>query len=81
MIGTGGQAMNEELAVKPIPLEIAERLCAEIRAEAEEQWHSSASAWCWACQKSTGGKATKRGFLQAPGNRGCILVNARFAAL
>jgi len=72
--------MNEELAVKPIPLGIAERLCAEIRAEAEEHWYTSASAWCWSCQKATGGKTIKRGFLQAPGNRGCILINARYAA-
>ena len=62
-----------------IPLEIAIQLCAEIRKEAEQNWHTHAARWCWSCQRSSSGDPEKRGFLRAPGNRGCDLVNARYS--
>lgn len=71
--------MSEQVVLTPIPLEVAVQLCQEIRTEFdEERWHSSAARWCWSCQESNRGDPSKRGFMQKPGNRGCILVNARF---
>ena len=62
-----------------IPTEIAIQLCAEIRKEAEQNWHTHAARWCWSCQQTSGGEPDQRGFLRAAGNRGCDLVNARYA--
>ena len=68
-----------EYVASPIPLKAAVRLCEEIRREfAEDQWHTSAARWCWSCQEATGGDPSNRAFLQEEGNRGCILINARF---
>lgn len=64
----------------PIPLIVAEQLCAEIRAEADRNWHTAAARWCWACRKRRETDVPKQpGYLQKPGNRGCILINARYA--
>ena len=65
----------------PIPMDVALQLCAEIRQEAEDHWYTEAARWCWACQQATGGASTKRGFLRLPTNRGCMLINARFASM
>lgn len=64
--------------IQSIPFDVAVRLCEEIRQEAEVKWFTEAARWCWVCQQQTGGDPQKRGFLRAPGNRGCILVNSRF---
>jgi hypothetical protein len=77
----GGMRMDTTYLFPPIPYEMAVRLCAEIRAEADRNWYTPAARWCWNCQKSAGGDPAKRGFLQKPGNRGCTLINARFAEL
>ena len=71
--------MKEKTSYPPVPLEIAIQLCAEIRQHAEQAWQDPASRWCWTCQQSTGGDPARRGFLRQPGNRGCILINARYA--
>ena len=71
--------MSTQSIENPIPLEIAIQLCAQIRQEAEHNWYTEAAHWCWSCQQATGGDPAKRGFLRAPGNRGCILVNSRYA--
>lgn len=73
--------MDTTYSFTPIPYEMAVRLCAEIREEAERRWYTPAARWCWICQESTGGDPAKRGFLQKPGNRGCPLINARFSEL
>lgn len=73
--------MNAKNVLTPIPYAVAVRLCAEIREEADRQWYTPAARWCWSCQKSTGGDPAKRGFLQKPGNRGCSLINVRYAEL
>ncbi|MEW5871942.1 MAG: hypothetical protein AB1894_21920 [Chloroflexota bacterium] len=69
----------DQTTVPTIPLEIAQQICAEIRQEAEVAWYTQAARWCWTCQQATGGDPNHRGFLRAPGNRGCILINDRFA--
>ena len=71
--------MQANSVQEPIPIEIARKLCAEIRAEAEQDWQTPAARWCWACQEASGGDPAKCGYLSKPGNRGCILVNARYA--
>ena len=72
--------MNADISHTPIPLQLAEKLCSQIRTENEGNWYTESARWCWNCQKSTGGNLEKRGFLRQPGNRGCVLVNARFNA-
>lgn len=69
----------EELIVLNIPRDTAEHICEEIRAEAALEWHTAAARWCWTCQKAAGSSLQKRGFLLKPGNRGCHLVNLRYA--
>jgi hypothetical protein len=81
MYADGGELMNANVIRDAIPYETAIMLCKEFRAEAEWEWHTAASRWCWRCQQAAGGEASKRGFLRAPGNRGCILVNARYAEM
>lgn len=71
--------MNEDIGVESIPWEVADQLCQAIRGEAEERWYTAAARWCWNCRQEAGGDMNKRGFMRAPGNRGCYLVNARFA--
>lgn len=73
--------MGENMVQERIPMEVALQLCAKIREEAEKDWQTPAGRWCWACQEASGGDPKKRGFLVKPGNRGCILINARYAEL
>ena len=71
--------MKDDVVAIPISLDEAKRLCEEIRTEfSENQWHTSAARWCWSCQEQTEGDPANRAFIQKPGNRGCILINARF---
>ena len=71
--------MGKYEEINLIPLEVAEQLCREIRAEADRNWHTAAARWCWSCRKSK--QADEPGYLQKPGNRGCILINARYAQM
>ena len=71
--------MQDSSVQERIPMEVALELCAAIREEAEGDWQTPAGRWCWSCQEATGGDPAKRGFLREPGNRGCILINARYA--
>ncbi len=73
--------MNKTIVNQPIPLDVASQLCAEIRAEAEENWHTASARWCWHCRRTYEGRKNFKGFRQKPGNRGCILVNARYASM
>ena len=63
----------------PIPLEIVIQLCEDIRLATERNWNTATARWCWSCQQSSGGNPAKRGFLRQEGNRGCILINSRYA--
>jgi hypothetical protein len=48
----------------PIPLQLAEKLCSEIRKETEANWFTESARWCWNCQKSAGRNLELRGFLR-----------------
>lgn len=71
--------MGESRVTEPIPWEVANQICAAIRKEAEQNWYTAAARWCWNCQEMTAGEESRRGFMREPGNRGCYLVNIRFA--
>lgn len=71
--------MKTNPIAEPIPWEEADRLCAAIRLEAEKNWYTAAARWCWDCQRAIEGDMSNRGFMRKPDNRGCYLVNARFA--
>lgn len=73
--------MMNTVTGEAIPLQIALSLCKQIREEADQNWHTAAARWCWECRKAGGGDPEKRGFTRAPGNRGCILINRRFALM
>ena len=73
--------MLNEYVPDPIPLDIAIKLCDEIREEVDKIWYPTPDRWCYCCQQETGGDPTKRGFLREPGNRGCFLVNKRYAGI
>lgn len=75
----GGEFMAKVDRLKPIPQDIAIRLCAEIRQQSAQQWYSPIARWCWLCEKMHHGDPTKMGFTRRPGNRGCTLVNAAYA--
>lgn len=64
---------------EPIPWEIADQLCTAIRKEAEQNWYTASARWCWDCQQTLKGDEFTRGFMRKEGNRGCYLVNARYA--
>ena len=70
--------MMKEYVINPIPLEIAKRLCDEIREETDRIWYPIPDRWCFCCQEESGGDPMKRGFLSQPGNRGCMLINTRY---
>ena len=72
----------DENVINPIPLEIAIQLCDEIREELDRIWYPTPARWCYCCQKEIlEGDPMNRGFLRKPGNRGCALVNARYAEI
>lgn len=73
--------MNNEEVKDPIPYEVAKKLCKEIRDEAEIRWTTASARWCYTCRESRGDSDIKRGFMLKPGNRGCVLVNARYALI
>ena len=61
-----------------IPKEIALQLCAEIRQKYQGKWWTLAGMQCMGCNAATKGNMSKRCVGNAPGYRGCNLVNARF---
>ncbi len=62
-----------------IPSDIALQLCAQIRAENRVQWQSQAARWCWLCEREYHHTTEAMGFSKREGNRGCPLINARYA--
>jgi hypothetical protein len=64
-----------------IPLQIALKLCSEIRGEADRNWHTASARWCWECRQSGGDDPDRRGFMRMPGNRGCVLINRRYSLI
>jgi hypothetical protein len=77
----GGSMMQKQISILPIPLEIAVRLCDEIRKENSVDWHSVAARWCWMCENEASGDVSRMGFSRLPDNRGCSQINARFIQL
>jgi len=61
-----------------IPKDIALHLCAEIRQQYQGKWWTLAGMQCTGCNAATKGDMTKRCVSNAPGYRGCNLVNARY---
>lgn len=73
--------MEDRVINEAIPLDVADRLCDEIRGEASANWDSALARWCWGCRQSIGDSPEKKGYLQKPGNRGCHLINVRYAEM
>lgn len=67
--------------INPIPLKIALQLCDEIREETDRIWYPIPARWCLSCEEQAGSEPMKRGFMNKPGNRGCFLINTRYAEL
>jgi hypothetical protein len=61
-----------------IPKEVALRLCAEIRQQYQGKWWTFAGMQCMGCTAASKGDLTKMCVSNAPGCRGCNLVNARY---
>lgn len=61
-----------------IPKEIGLQLCAETRQQYQGKWWPLAGMQCMGCNGATKGDMTKRCVGNAPGYRGCNLVNARY---
>jgi hypothetical protein len=72
--------MDENVG-NPIPLEIAIQLCDEIREELDRIWYPTPARVCLCCEQEGCEDPTKRGFTRLAGNRGCTLVNARYAEM
>ncbi len=60
-----------------IPKDVAFQLCAEIRQQYQGKWWTLPGMQCMGCNAATKDNMTKRCVSNAPGFRGCNLVNAR----
>ncbi len=70
--------MAENFYRDDIPIQIAEKICAEIREEAHQNWDSPTARWCWSCRQSWEGDPSKVAYRTKKGNRGCHLINVRY---
>lgn len=61
-----------------IPQDVAFQLCADIRQQYQGKWWTLSGMQCMGCNTATKGDMTKRCINNAPGFRGCNLVNARY---
>ncbi len=61
-----------------IQRDVAQRLCAQVRAEHRGQWWRPAAWRCWACASWSGGDPARMRFAASPDNRGCPVVTARY---
>ncbi len=64
--------------INEIPKDIAFQLCEGIRQQHQGMWWTLADMQCMGCNAATKGDLTKRCVSNAPGYRGCNLVNARY---
>jgi hypothetical protein len=62
-----------------IPRETALQLCAEIRQENRGKWYGFAHLQCCGCLTFTKGNPDQMCFNSQEGNRGCNLINKRYA--
>ena len=70
--------MLTSTSVEEIPKQIALRLCAEIREMNRRKHFSVAAMQCWGCMRFSKGDPEKMCLSNAPGNRGCKLINTRY---
>ncbi len=61
-----------------IPKDAALQLCAEIRQQYQGKWWTFAGLQCMGCTAASKGDLVKMCVSNAPGYRGCNLVNARY---
>ncbi len=61
-----------------IPCEVALRLCEQISEANRGKWYSFNGLWCLGCVAASKDDPTKRCWHNAPHNRGCGQVNARY---
>jgi len=73
--------MGEDVFIDSIPLEVAIKICSDIRKESHLNWDSPTARWCWSCRNSSEGDPQKIAYKNKPGNRGCHLVNVRYVQL
>jgi hypothetical protein len=73
--------MKAENVEEPISYGVAIEICRAIRAEAEINWTTASARWCYACREARKDWAKTPGFSDKPGNRGCMLVNTRYALI
>jgi hypothetical protein len=63
---------------KDIQYDMAIQLCSQIQQQYHGKWWTLAGMQCMGCTSASKGDVTKMCFSNAPGNRGCNLVNKRF---
>ena len=61
-----------------IPKDTAIQLCLEIRQQYQGKWWTLAGMQCMGCNAATKGDDSKRCVSNAPGYRGCNVVNALY---
>jgi hypothetical protein len=72
--------MKHEQDMPPIPKDIAQQLCAEIREANRGKW-GLAALQCWGCVTFSKGDPARMCAANRPDYRGCNRVNARFDRL
>lgn len=73
--------MTQHEPINSIPHDTAFQLCAEIRQECRGKWFSAAYWQCGGCVRFSKGDPARMCVSNAPGYRGCNLVNARYDGL
>jgi len=61
-----------------IPKDVALQLCAEIRQQYHGKWWTLPGMQCMGCNAASKGDLSKMCISNAPGDRGCKLVNVRY---
>jgi hypothetical protein len=61
-----------------IPKDTALQLCTKIRQQNQGKWWTFAGMWCMGCTAASKGDLAKMCVSNAPGYRGCGLVNAYY---
>lgn len=78
VVAFGGASMERFASGEMIQRDVAQRLCAEVRAENRGRWWRHAAWRCWTCTVIGRGEPALLRCAAAPDNRGCRVVNARY---
>ena len=70
--------MEANKSIDEIPFEKAYQLCNEINKGAKGLRLFFLNAQCWGCVTFSKGDVEKMCFRNSPGNRGCIMINAKY---